>query len=283
MHPSKTELRLFADERLEDSGKESQISTHLEKCEFCREFCDSYRLYSESIEIASQEEIPEKFKKLADRLFAESLSKNIIYLIPFKKSTTSFSLAADGKKVPKAHVENLSTFYSDDPELVLRVMRDNTKGYDYLQLISDNQEIASNVLVQIPELKKEFLTDNQGRAKLEETLLMDLSHLKWQIKIPDAVFSLKPLVYDPEAVEYEKEVILETEKDDKIKIRFEGKTEGKQISIRVLQLEGRTDFGFVRVLVSQKDSKQIKDAAPDKMISFDITEPGVEIKIRLFQ
>ena len=116
------DLRLFVDERLDDSGKESQISTHLEKCEFCREFCDNYRLYCKSIEKASREEIPEKFKKLADRLFAASFRRNIIYLTPFEKSTASFSLAADGKKVPKAHVENLSTFYSDDPELVLRVM-----------------------------------------------------------------------------------------------------------------------------------------------------------------
>ncbi len=282
MHPSKTDLRLFVDRRLDDSGKESEISAHLEKCEFCREFCDNYRLYIKSFEEASQEEIPEKFKKLADRIYRESFGSRIIYLTPFEKSATSFRLAADGEKESKPNIQNLSTFYSDDPELVLRVMRDKNKGYDYIQLIGENQDIASNVLVQIPELKKEYLTDMRGRAKLEESLLMDLSRLKWQIKIPDAIFSLEPLVFDPETVEYEKEVFLETEKDDKIKIRFEGKTEGKQISIQVLQLEGKTEYGFVRVLISQKNRQQMKETAPDRELRFDVTESGAEINIRLF-
>ena len=282
MHPSKTELRLFVDRRLDDSGKLSEISAHLDECEFCREFCDNYRLYAGSLEEALGEETPEKFKKLANRLYRESFGSRIIYLIPFEKTPAMFHLAADGTKETAVNVENLSTFYSEEPELVLRVMRDKNKGYDYLQLISENQEIASNVLVQIPELKKEYLTDMRGRAKLEESLLMDLSHLKWQIKIPNAIFSLKPLVYDPEAVEYEKEVILETDKDDKIKVRFEGKTEGKQISIQVLQLEGRQDFGSVRILITQKSSQQLKEIAPDKELHFDIIDPGAEINIRLF-
>lgn len=282
MHPSKIELRLFVEGQLDDSGKKSEISTHLKKCEFCKEFCDNYVLYIKSLVEAGQVNIPEKFKSLADRLYKESFGSRIIYMTSFKKTPTTFRLAADGTKRNNTGVENLSTFYSENPELVLRIMRDKNKGYDYIQLIGENQEITSNVLVQIPELKKEFLTDAGGRAKIEESLLMELSHLKWQIKLPDAVFSLEPLVYDPESVQYKKEVMLETEKADKIKICFEGKTEGKQISIRVLQLEGKQDFGPIKILLSQKNRQQIKETAADKDLYFEIIDPDAEINIRLF-
>jgi len=281
MHPSQEELKKYIDNPA-DSPNQVGIAAHIIKCEFCQEFCDNYQLYRESIKKASRENIPEKFQKLADRIFSDSLKGKIIYLQPLGESPASFALAADGEK-KRPGIVNLAELCSEEPELILRVMRDNTKGHDYLQLISNDPKVASHVLVQIPDIEKEYLTDNEGRAILDESLIADVSHLKWQIKMPDAVFSLKPLVYDPDAVEYKKDVVLETEKDDKIQVTFEGKTEGKQISIRILQLEGKTEFDPVRVSVSQKGISQVKDVSPDKKISFNIAKPNDEIKIRLFQ
>lgn len=284
MHPSQKELELFVDNGLADSSKTAEISAHVEECEFCREFCENYRLYKVSIEDAAQEEIPLKALNLGGRLLTQAMSGRIIDLRPLgEQNWEKLYMAADGEPDHKPGIINLGTLYSEDPELVLRVMRDSEKGYDYLQLIADDPLIASHVMVRIPEIEKEFLTDDNGRAILDETLAENIAQMKWQIKMPDAVFSLQPLVYDPEAVEYKKEMILETEKKDKIVISFEGKTEGKQITVRIQQLEGKSDFGQVIVSISQQGVSEMVRVTPDKAVSFGIVGPGSEIKIRLFQ
>jgi hypothetical protein len=162
-------------------------------------------------------------------------------------------------------------------------MRDFDRGHDYLQLISDDPALSSHIMVQIPQLQKEFITDENGRAEIDASVLDKPDQLSWQIRMPDAVFSLEPLVYDPNKTEYSKDIVLTTEKQDKIKVTFEGKTEGKQISIRILELDGRTDFGVVRVSVSQHHASLFKDVKRNESLSFDLVDATDEIKIRLFQ
>ena len=283
MHPSREELQNFVENNLPDSKEAEEMAKHIKECEFCAEFCDNYRTYMEALASASSEEIPVKALKLARRLYSEALREQVVQLRAFEKQPPqSFYLAADGAEEAPPDVINLASLYSDDPEFVLRAMRDLKKGYDYLQLIADVPHSASHVLLQIPELGKEFATDDNGRVILDSPLPGDLSQFKWQIKMPDAMFSLKPLVYDPEEVEYRKEMELETERNDRIRITFEGKAKGKQISVRVLELEGKTDFEKVRIYISQKGSGQIKGAEPGKDILFDELKPDTEINIRLF-
>ncbi|GAG32294.1 unnamed protein product, partial [marine sediment metagenome] len=236
-----------------DNEKAGVIAEHLESCQFCREYCENCRQYQQCIVDSASDKIPERAVLLADRLFAAASRGQIIHLSSLTTTHTSASvlLAADGERKPGSKIRNLATLYSETPEVVLRVMRDFDHGYDYVQLIADDPNLTSHVMVQIPRSDQEFITDADGKAVIDKDIEDGFETSNWQIKMPDAVFSLEPLTYDPDRVEYAKEMTLETNQHDRIEVRFEGKTEGKQISIRIIELQGQTDFDTVRVSVTQ--------------------------------
>ena len=284
MHPSRKILKLFAENRLDNQSVES-VKDHLQECEFCREFCQNYQLVVDSIEATRCEEIPPVALELANRLYNQTIGGIIVPLLPLTStdSKSGLNLAADGDEKHAAHVQNLTTLYSENPELVMRIMRDPNRGHDYLQLISDDAGLVANVLVQLPELDREYITDKDGHATLDDEPPTDWNKLKWQIKMPDAVFDLEPLVYDPDKVEYSKETILETDRQDRIEVVFEGKTKGKQITLRILELDGTKEFGNIRVVVSQADCNKLLEARPGEAITFDLADLDSAINIRLFQ
>lgn len=284
MHFSKKEIELYARNELFDNKKQILIEKHLEECEFCREYFDNYLLYIESLKLAETEPLPLEAEVLADKLYRTSWRNKVIDLIPLVKQTEHvFYLAAEGESEKQPEITSLATFYSEDPELVLRVMRDNEQKRDYLQLIGEDMELISHALIQIPEIDCELVTDNTGRADLEKPLSGDITRLKWKVKMPEAVFELEPFKYEPDKTEYQEEIFLETEHRDKIKITFEGKTEGKQISIRILELEGRDDFESVKVYIRQNDLAVIKTTSPASPVSFVLPDLKETIKIRLYQ
>ena len=69
--------------------------------------------------------------------------------------------------------------------------------------------------------------------------------------------------------------------DGKVSL-LERKTEGKQISIRILKLEGKSDFKRVRVGISQEGRAIIKSVDKDGRISFDLDDLSTPINIRLY-
>lgn len=284
MHPLKQKLKYFVDNKLDEAAFE-EVEKHLKICQFCQEFVDDYKLLMASVDKAADEELPQRALALAEQLYQDGLKGKIIPLTPLgtEEKATALLLAADGKQEFRPRVKNLTTLCSENPDIVLRVMRDTDKGEDYLHLISDDPALSSNVMVQIPELNREFITDNHGRAILENIELEKLEQLKWQVKMPDAVFSLEPLIYDPDKTEYGSDIILETEKHDRIKVTFEGKTEGKQIAIEILELEGVSNFGQVKVILTQKESLVTRNAVPKSPITFRLEDNKAVINIRLFR
>jgi len=283
MHPLKAMLRRYIDGLLDDKAELARVEKHLEDCEFCREYCDNYRELNNALN--SPAETSPAFDQLADRLYKSAFGSNIVELslISSPESKPGYSLAADSEPEPKKGVYSLATLGSEDPEVVLKIMRDTERNLNYIQLLSEQPEYSSNVLIQIPEINREIFTDHNGRADLETSLPGKIEQMKWQIKLPDAGLSLSPIKYDPDKTEYEAEQILETERNDRILIRFEGKTGGKKIILTLLQLEGKKDFGPVRISVSQKDYSMIhRIDKPGAVLRFDLADPEAELFIRLF-
>jgi len=283
MHPSQEQLRLYVENRC--NALESEIiKNHLAECSDCHSFCENYRDQIDSIDEYSDDVLPKEAEDLANRLYFEALrcSPIPLSLMRSEEFESGLALAADGESEPEQHIHSIATLYSDDPEIVLRIMRDPEQGFDYMQLICDNDKLVSGAMVQIPELEREILTDDHGYAKLDSMVSDDFMKLKWQIKLPDAVFHLDPLIYDPEQVLYSQETILTSDKNDRIKVKFEGKTEGKQISISILELNGKSDFENIKVIISQKDSSRIKAITVPEDISFKLTNTTDHIIIRLF-
>jgi len=283
MHPLKAMLRRYIDGLLDDKAERVEIESHLNECEFCREYCENYRELNNALD--SPIETSRELGQLADRLYKNAFKSNIIELtsISSPDSKPGYSLAADGEAESKKGIYSLATMGSESPEVVLKVMRDTDRDLDYIQLISNQPEYFSNVLIEIPEINREIFTDHNGRADLATSLPDKIEKLKWQIKLPDAGLSLTPIKYDPDKTEYETEQVLETERNDKILIRFEGKTGGKKISLKLLQIEGKEDFGPVRVSISQKDYSMIhRIDKPGQELRFDLADPETELFIRLF-
>ena len=108
------------------------------------------------------------------------------------------------------------------------------------------------------------------------------AELRWQIKLPDATFELIPAHYDPEQVEFSTQAVLESDRDDKIQVVLERKTEGKQIVVRVLELEGKDELDSVRISISQGQSGQLAQTRQGEPATFEIADPMRSIQIRLF-
>jgi len=283
VHFSKKEIELFADNKLTDDIKRLGIKKHLEECEFCREYHENYCLYIDSLKQAETEPLPPEAEVLADKLQRAASQRKIIDLVPLTEQAGQGTyLAADGEPEKQPDIINLATFYSENPELVLLVMRNKTNNQDYLQLASDDPKFIAYALVHVPELEIEQITDLSGRANLNKPFTADITRYKWQIKLPEAVFELIPLEYDPDKTEYQKEIILETEHNDRIQITFEGKTEGKQLSIKILELDGHSDFPEVKVAVHQEELIETKTAGPLSPVTFTLKKIDKAIKIRLY-
>jgi hypothetical protein len=270
--------------RLEDNKRDAEVAEHLKNCEFCSEIADEFQDYL-SLVYEDNSEIPVRAYHQAETLYYKAIQGSIISLKHFETDSEDdpVYLAADGTDEATPEITNLATFYADDPEIILRVMRNNRENRDYLELIGDDPFQSSNVLVQIPEINRDFVTDSSGIASLADLDEKNYDKYSWQIKMPDAVFHLEPLQYDPDKTEYSKQIELDTDQGDKIGIRFEGKTEGKKITLSILQLEGKTDIGELKVLVSQEDMRLIKSVSDKDSVVFNLANQKSGIDIRLFK
>ncbi|GEM_PF-1015571 len=285
VHPIKDELNLFIDNKLADQNKVRSIKTHIAECEFCREYCDLYRRVQTMQLETDAAEFSDSDREVAERVYRESLTGKVIPLnvMTGAQPLDQTHLAADGESETTRPATNLITLYSEEPEMVLRVMRDFKQGIDYLQLIGTDPNLTAHVLIRVQETGKEYLTDAVGRAVIPRGELGDAEPLHWEVKLPDVSFNLRPVSYDPERIESSREVTLETDQHDKILVTFASKVEGKQISIRVLELDGQTDFDGVRVSIGQPESHEIKRVAPNQTVSFGSIDPDQEINIRLYR
>ncbi len=282
-HPTHNELKLLVEERTPDTATREKLAAHVESCEFCREYCENYRTLLQ-IDADSAAGLSSAAAAQSAALFAAARRGLVVPLstLAALSSAAVYRLAADTESKPPA-VESLATYFSENPEFVLRLMRDHNRERDYLQLAGKAAEASAEVLLRIPDLDREFLTDHEGRVDLELGELEKTAELNWEIKLPDVSFSLSPLQYDPEHTESVSEVALESESGDSIRVTLEQKTEGKQIVLQILALDGRSDFKPVRLAISQANTTQLHDAGPSDLVRFELSDPEQEIRIRLFQ
>jgi hypothetical protein len=130
---------------------------------------------------------------------------------------------------------------------------------------------------QIAHLKRRFRDSLKGP---------DFATAK-QIPMSDEIVflstKLQPPVSDPDQTENTREMILETDRKNKIKVTFAYKPAGSQITIRVLELDGQADFGSVKVAVRHGSATAIKEVRRDEPFSFELADAQEEIFIRLFR
>ena len=280
VHPPRRHLSRLVDGTLE-ADLSAEVVAHVENCEFCREFCEYLRQFNQAIAEAAKQELPVAALAQADRLYQAALVSRVIPLQMLSSETAAsrMALAADSENKESDSVRNLTTLYSENPEVVLRVMHDPRLKGDYLQLIADDPSLVANVLVQVPDKNWELLTDAGGRAEFTTGSLQDFEHLKWQIKLPEAVFELRSLP-KPHPTGATAPTVLSNEHGDRIEVGLSA--EESTVSVRVLEIGGRSEFDRITVSVSQERSHALKPAEPGKTVSFELDHPDATVFIRLF-
>ena len=168
-------------------------------------------------------------------------------------------------------------------ELVLRVMRNHDRHRDFVQLVADDPATVAHILVQIPDLNCEFMTDASGRADLPEGERDDYRAMKWQVRFPEAVFDLQPLLSAPRDSSSSDEVTLTTEQGDEIVVVLESASAGQTLSVTVKSVRGVTDFDKLRAYVTTAHESARARLAPDKPVYVGPVDSRSTLKISLFR
>ncbi len=284
-HPARKLLEALADNNLNAADGGMEVRAHLEICEFCREYLEDYRSHSKVIGELMSAPLSGKISSFLDRLARQNRRGLVIDLtvLPIVTVAPQKYLAADSPTPDRAGSLSIATLYSENPEIVLRMMRDQQDNSRYLQLIAESIDLTANVLVCAPEVGAEIATDSDGRAVLPESLTGNPADLQWQVRLPEASFDLHPLVYSPDRVEYSRDMVLESDRGDRIKVTLIGKTVGKQIEIELLQLDGHEDFEKVKILLIEDRHLELQSLNSGQRVLFTLPEHTSYINLRIFQ
>ncbi len=280
MHPLREELNRF----VEGQETAQSILAHIRDCEFCGLYCERYELLLseiDSAEIVNREDLSE----IASSIFTGKSSPNIIHLSPFHRSPLPGQrlLAADGERTNEPVLQNLATWFSQEQDIVVRVMRDTEHAVDFLQVIAPDESLMSHVLIESADAHLTYVTDGQGKVEFKMRQVEDIASIKWQIRLPEAVFRLDALTYDPNRVKSETDTILESPGGDTVSIKLQEKTEGKEIIVRVLALDGNAAYQHARVAITSKSGTEVKPVTPSDTLKFALVDANTEIGIRIFQ
>ncbi len=280
MHPLREELKRF----VEGQETAASVVAHIRECEFCSLYCERYKLLLSEIESArdiSREDLSE----IASGIFAGRSSPNIIHLSPFHRNPLPGQriLAADGERANEPVLQNLATWFSQEQDIVVRVMRDTEHAVDFLQVIAPDESLMSHVLIESADSRLTYVTDGQGKVEFGLRQVENIASIKWQIRLPEAVFRLDSLTYDPNRVKSETDTILESPGGDKVSIKLQEKAEGKEIIVRVLALDGNERYQHARVAITSKNGTEVKPVTPSDTLKFALVDANTEIGIRIFQ
>jgi len=283
IHPSREEWAGFRAKILA-LEVEVRLSKHLAECKFCLEIMrrlDKYeQIEKEMAGFTPSGRAIEAANELYRKIFrgqSFSLDSQEVLI------ASEYLLAADSKRSVRPTVENLATVFSSEPEIVLKLMRDNRKNRIYLHLISENSALFSHVLVETLQTNKAYVTDEKGLAEIEDADSFDAASAKWQVKLPEAEFTLEPLKLDPDRTEYQNEFVLESGHGDKVRLIFEGKENGKQIKLEVLSLEGLDSSGPLIAAISMDESTTTHRAVGSQPFFFNVEKLPASIQIRLYR
>ncbi|MEW5875442.1 MAG: hypothetical protein AB1752_09700 [Candidatus Zixiibacteriota bacterium] len=294
IHPSDEQLIRLAGALPGNRQAQSILEAHVKGCPRCQTRVAEFADWDTAAVASAAEGIPPRAMNFLDRLIppipplTPTLPIPRIRVIPLHPMTPHTSrepvrLAADGQPAPLAGLQHRATLYSEDPELVLRVMHDPASTCDILHLLGSGEIRPDNVLLQIEEPSLEFVTDADGRVVIPGGQLPDPAGLKWHVRLPDAAFLLHPLTTDVAAGREGAETELETEDKSRIAVALSKTPDGLNLRVRLVRIEGHKNLERVRLVISQKNAAAhvIESTASDPTLVRGLS-PEHWINIRIF-
>jgi len=283
IHPTRIELEQFLSGKL-PANRDNEIRLHLKDCFFCEELFNNIKSMRGFFDESSRREVPFRAVESANRLFRQKLRNCIIELHPFESQKTSSPslMAADSERPPVPEIESLGTVYSENPEIVLQIMRDSSKEECYVQVVSDDSSMFQNVLVELPDLGRALVTDQSGRAEIVDSNESELTGLKWQIRLPEAVFELESLDFDNDRAVKISDTVLESEDGDRIRLTLKSDTLTKHIELEILEVNGKADPGPLQFVITVDGVLQSYRLTDNNVVAFDTDGESRRLQIRLY-
>ncbi len=249
MHLSDYDLVRYA--RLTPDGRTEvpELTAHLADCPHC---ADELAIIEEWLSAPVAEPVPlPPFARLILQTMRSSPRR--IPLAPLSTvpiQAAPPALAADGGVSPQLGWKHRATLYSDNPELVLRIMHDPQGGRDILHLSGVDTSLSRHVYIHLSEPAMDFLTDDRGFAEVTGGLDRDPAAIDWEVRLPDATFTLSPLEVlrqEPTA----RQTVLETGDGNRVEATLHTEDGGVTLRVRPLAIGGQTEFDRVRIVVTQ--------------------------------
>lgn len=281
LHPTRDQLEKFAS----GTSPDAAISHHVEECEFCRELIESLRSRSLSnIDLESSPATP-ALRGQAEACFSAALRGRRIALKALAREArrTPGLLAADPPPSTQPETTAVATFFSERPEVVVRLVHDGRAGTDHVQVIADDAALFDHVLVCLPLLQREFLTDGVGKAQVDGPLQTHPEVSDWELRLPEAVLELSEFVAGQPISGGSVGTILQTERGDGIRVKIEDQSGTRVLSAELLTLDGSSKFAPARFYLTAGSTVQTEAAVPGQPARFALPEAKVPTTLRLFR
>lgn len=268
-HASRKEIIKLLDNMLADS-QAKRLQDHIASCQFCAELYqnlqEEHGIHFEKSEVRISRKVAETAQKIYAGKLDDLYQKTnvlqpglIIELKPLVLENVPKRplLAADSQKEHAPEIEHFATAYSEEPEALVRLMRNNSLKKNFIQVVSADPKLFQNVLVESAELGCSVVTNDSGEADLPDVDLKNLSTARWSIRMPEAFFTLEPVEFDSDSMRGASEKILETQHGDKLRILLKSESGGVRIQIELLELHGNRDFESTRLAITLDNVTQL--------------------------
>jgi hypothetical protein len=196
-----------------------------------------------------------------------------------ERTGVGHSLAADGASAPTVGLMHRATLYSEDPEVILRVMHDPATARDVLQLVANDPAFTRHVFISYGEPPMDVVTDERGTAEITDKTIANPAALSWRLRLPDSTFTFKPL----DAPRSPAETVVDLPNGDRVALATLSDAAGLSLRLRPLRICGREEMATVRVVVCQSGGRwQIAHAQPSGECVAANLAADEPIEIRLY-
>ncbi len=266
-----------------------KVKEHIHNCAHCSERATRLEtFYGEFRKIVSKSVSLLEYKFIQDLAGHFSSWRHIAYPLSFENASHSVEgipavlEAASTDVVQFKPFQNLGVLTTRNGKILVRVIRTAKNSDITLHLISNHEQNYKNVLVEIPNVDQEFISDNRGKVHLGNLSLPATTDLLVKIQTPFASFDLTPIdIWGTEEVA-ESEVVLTNESNDSIKVEFIPSGLDYALKVHLLKIASTDENNHIRIMVtrSKRDPKILQ---PKKGLAvFQGFKKNGELTIKVF-
>jgi len=281
IHPTRNQLEKFVSGALPDAA----TSRHIEECEFCRELVERLRSRASSNTALEFSAATSGLHGQAEVHFIVALRGRRIALkvLAHEVRGTPGLLAADPPPAAQPEAVAVATFFSERPEVVLRLVHDGRVGTGHIQVIADDAALYDHVLVRLPLRQREFLTDGGGKVEVDGPPLTNAQIDDWELCLPEAVLELTDFVAEQHTAEGSVGTVFQTERGDGIRVKIEEQSGAWMLSAELMTLDGSSQFAPARFYLTTGSTVQAEAAIAGRQARFVLPSVKVPTTLRLFR